>query len=85
MSLKNTDIRIIILERLAKASPFTVSIPVLRAALKHERVQLEAPELAAHLSALADASLASVENDPLDESARCWRLTERGRNYLASL
>lgn len=85
MSLSPSSIRSAILDRLSQAAPFSVPVHVLRASLKQAGLQLEASELAFHLSALGDASLAAVERDPLDPDLKRWRLTELGRSYLASL
>lgn len=75
--------RLLILDRLNQAFPYAVTVPLLRAQLKHAGCDIENSEVLGHLRALADShALVDVDRDPLDEEIRRWRITEKGRGYL---
>lgn len=81
--MDKATIRLLLLERLSKVFPYAVTVPLLRAQIKHEGCDIEVPEVTEHLRALADSdALVDVERDPLDPEVRRWRITSKGVAYL---
>jgi DNA-binding MarR family transcriptional regulator len=82
--MDKATIRLLILNRLTQAYPYAITVSTLRVQLRHEGCDIESPEVTDHLRALADEALVNVDRDSLDKDVRRWRVTEKGRSYLAA-
>lgn len=82
--MENAETRFLILGKLQEAFPYAVPQKRLDAQLAADGVRLSEPDLVEHLRCLADEGLVHRERSKVDAERICWRLTERGRGWLAS-
>lgn len=83
--MEDAEIRLLILQKLLGAHPYAVPEARITTQLQASGCRLEGAVLKEHLRCLADERLAAHERGLLDPGQHCWRLTERGRGWLAAL
>jgi DNA-binding HxlR family transcriptional regulator len=82
--MNNDEARFLILLRLRGAWPYAVPAAGLRAQLEAGGARFTEAAFLEHLRSLADAALVSAERSELDPGTHVWRLTEKGRSWLAA-